>query len=351
MASVAQALEIGRIVAYDSAQPRRRRARLGAAGRGTTRRQEAPMYAAWRDAGRWLLTSGAFFLPQPRRKAIDRWMRGREEHRKLLLADYVLMSWGKSGRTWLRVMLSRFYQSAYGIPEGRMLEFDNLKRANPAIPSVFFTHGNYLRNYTGNWTDKSEFYGKKIVMLVRDPRDIAVSQYFQWKYRMRPIKKILNDYPAHGAEVPIFDFLMNREVGLPEIIAFLEMWQRELPRARDSIVVRYEDMRADPEQALRRVLAFLGTPGDDGQIRDAVAYAAYDNMRQLEQKRVFWLSGFRLRPGDRANPQSYKVRRAKVGGWRDYFDDEQVRAIDGLLAARPKPPFGYGAETRAQRRA
>ena len=48
-------------------------------------------------------------------------------------------------------------------------------------------------------------------------------------------------------------------------------------------------------------------------------------MKQLEQKRVFWLSGFRLRPGDRANPQSYKVRRAKVGGWRDYFDDEQSR--------------------------
>ena len=53
------------------------------AGRVATRRREAPMDAAWRDAGRWLLTSGAFFLPQPRRKAIDRWLRGREEHRKL----------------------------------------------------------------------------------------------------------------------------------------------------------------------------------------------------------------------------------------------------------------------------
>jgi Sulfotransferase domain len=306
------------------------------------------MYGAWRDAGRWLLTSGAFFLPQPRRKALDRWLRGREEHRKLQLADYVLMSWGKSGRTWLRVMLSRFYQIAYGIPEGRMLEFDNLKRADPAIPSVLFTHGNYLRNYTGNWTDKKEFRDKKIVMLVRDPRDIAVSQYFQWKYRMRPIKKMLNDYPAHGADVPIFDFMMNRDVGLPEIIAFLEIWERELPRVRDSIVIRYEDMRADPEQALRRVLAFLGTPGTDAQIREAVGYAAYDNMKQLEQKRVFWLSGFRLRPGDRANPQSYKVRRAKVGGWRDYFDDREVAAIDGLLAARPKPPFGYGAEALTQ---
>ena len=305
----------------------------------------------WRDAARWLATSGAFFLPQARRKALDRRLRGREEHRKLQLADYVLMSWGKSGRTWLRVMLSRFYQIAYGIPEGRMLEFDNLKRANPAIPSVFFTHGNYLRDYTGNWTDKREFYGKKIVMLVRDPRDIAVSQYFQWKYRMRPIKKVLNDYPPHGAEVPIFDFVMNPKVGLPEIIAFLETWQRELPRVAASLVVRYEDMRADPQSALRDVLAFLGTPGTDEQIAEAVAYAAYDNMKQLEQKGTFRLSGWRLRPGDRANPQSYKVRRAKVGGWHDYFDEEQVAAIDRLLAERPEPPFGYGGELAAARSA
>src|SRR5262245_48436070 len=163
---------------------------------GPTAREEtfSRMYVQWRDATRWLLTAGLLVLPQPRRKAIDRWLRGREEHRKLQFADCVLMSWGKSGRTWLRVMLSRFYQIAHSVPEGRMLEFDNLKRLDPAIPSVFFTHGNYLRNYTGNWTDKREFYGKKIVMLVRDPRDIAVSQYFQWKYRMRRVKKMLNDY-------------------------------------------------------------------------------------------------------------------------------------------------------------
>ena len=74
----------------------------------------------WRDAGRWLSRSGAFFLPQARRKALDRRLRGREEHRKLQLADHVLMSWGKSGRTWLRIMLSRFYQIAYGVPEDQM---------------------------------------------------------------------------------------------------------------------------------------------------------------------------------------------------------------------------------------
>ena len=294
------------------------------------------MYVQWRDTGRWLLTTGAFFLPQPRRKAFDRWLRGREEHRKLQLADYVLMSWGKSGRTWLRVMLSRFYQTAYGVPEGRMLEFDNLKRLDPAIPSVFFTHGNYLRNYTGNWTDKREFYGKKIVMLVRDPRDIAVSQYFQWKYRMRRIKKMLNDYPAHGADVSIFDFVMNHDVGLPEIIAFLEMWERELPRVAGSVVVRYEDMRADPEERAaprarvpRHARQRCADPGR-GRLRRLRQYEA------ARAERVFWLSGLRLRPGDRANPQSYKVRRAKVGGWRDYFDDEEVAAIDAPARGAPE---------------
>jgi hypothetical protein len=184
-------------------------------------------------------------------------------------------------------------------------------------------------------------------MLVRDPRDVAVSQYFQWKYRMRPVKKMLNDYPAHGTDVSLFDFVMNPKCGLPTILDFFEIWEQELPKVAGSLVLRYEDMRADPARALKQALAFLGTPGDDAQIREAVAYASYDNMKQLEQKKVFWLSGARLVPGDRQNPQSFKVRRAKVAGYRDDFDDRELAAIDALVAARP--PFGYGAAAAAKR--
>jgi hypothetical protein len=313
-------------------------------------REARSMQGVWREAVGQRLESMLLLLPRKHYKAIGRWVRGREEHRKLQHADCVLMSWGKSGRTWLRVMLSRFYQLAYDLPEGVMLEFDNLYRVNPAIPRVFFTHGNYLRDYTNIWDSKAPFYPKKILMLVRDPRDIAVSQYFQWKYRMRPVKRVLNDYPEQD-DVSVYDFMMDPNAGLPKIIDFLEIWQRELPKVRDSMVLRYEDMRADPESALRRSLIFLGTPGTDEQIREAAAYASYDNMKKLEEEQVFRLSGTRLAPGDQANPQSYKVRRAKVGGWRDYFDDDQVAAIDAMLASRPKPPFGYGAATLAEGRA
>ncbi len=300
------------------------------------------MSTLWRDAVRHVLGSTLVVLPWPQRKAADRWLRGHEENHKLQRADAVLMSWGKSGRTWFRVMLSRYYQKRFGIAAGRMLEFDNLHGINPEIPRVFFTHGNYLRNYTGNWRDKCEFHGKRIVMLVRDPRDIAVSQYHQWKHRMLPIKKRLNNYPPHGADLSLFDFMLDQNVGLPEIIRFFSIWEHELPKTQDSITIHYEDMRVEPGAALRRALVFLGHKPTDDEIKDAVDYAAYDNMKKLEDKKVFWLSGARLRPGKAGQPDSYKVRRAKVGGYRDDFTAEQLAIIDGMLRDVHTPLFGYG---------
>ncbi len=292
-------------------------------------------------AARYAVVGACLWLPENRQKSVERWLRGREEFSKTRKADRILMSYGKSGRTWLRVMMSRFYQTAYAIPADRMFEFDNFKRLDPRIPSIYFTHGNYLRNYTGRWVDKADFYDKRVLMLVRDPRDIAVSQYFQWKHRMLPRKKMLNDYPRHGTDISVFDFVMHREAGLPIILDFMEMWQRELPKVAESAVVRYEEMRAEPHRELKRILAFYGTPGSDERIADAVAYAAYENMKRLETGGAYAGHGQRLVPGTRGNPDSFKVRRAKVGGYRDYFDDEQAAAIDALMAARQGPLFGY----------
>ncbi len=295
-----------------------------------------------RDAVREAVVHGAFFLPRERRKAMDRWLRGREEGRKLGLADVVFMSWAKSGRTWLRLMLTRFYQVHYGLPDTAFLEFDNLKTRIPEIPSVFFTHGNYLRNYTGDWETKRHFHDKRILFMARDPRDVAVSQYFQWRHRMRPWKMYLNEYPPAGEDVPIYEFVMEREAGLNSILEFFDVWAREMPKVRDVHLVRYEDLRARTEEVMGDVLAFLGTPGKPEEIAEAVRYARVENMRKIETSRTFWRSGKRLVAGDPGNPDSFKVRRAKVGGWRDYFDDEQVAAIDARVEAELSPIYGYG---------
>ncbi|HHH35446.1 MAG TPA: sulfotransferase [Gammaproteobacteria bacterium] len=287
-----------------------------------------------------------FFLPEERKISIERWLRGRGEFLQLREADCVIVSYGKSGRTWLRVMLSRFYQVRHGLSEKNLIAFDNLKRKDPAIPAIFFTHDNYLKDYTGQADSKAYFQGRKIILLVRDPRDVAVSQFFQWKYRMRPRKKRLNQYPLHGEEVSLYDFIMNPDAGLPKIIDFMNLWAREMSRMDNVLVVRYEDMRANTVAVLRRIVEFIGTPGTDEQLREAVRFASVENMKKLEQQKTFWLSGTRMVPKDRKNPDSYKVRRAKVGGYRDYFEDREIETIERLVNDRLAPAFGYTAAER-----
>jgi hypothetical protein len=48
-----------------------------------------------------------------------------------------------------------------------------------------------------------------------------------------------------------------------------------------------------------------------------------------------------MRAKDRSNPDSYKVRRAKVGGYRDYFEDDQLADMDALVNSSLSPMFGY----------
>ena len=282
-----------------------------------------------------------FFLPESRKVRIERWIRGRDELAKLKRADCVIVSYGKSGRTWLRVMVSRVYQLKFGLGERQLITFDNMHRKNRNVPRILFSHDNYIKDYTGNGDSKRDYYGKKVVLLARDPADVAVSQFFQWKFRMRRRKKALNAYPPHGEEISLYDFVMRPESGLPNVIKFMNLWAEESDRFEDFLIVRYEDMRRDPKAVLGRIMDFIGTPATEAELEGAVDFASIENMKKMEQKKVFWLAGSRMKPGDSKNPQSFKVRRAKVGGYRDYFEEAETETIEALVDSRLSHFFGY----------
>ena len=276
----------------------------------------------------------------------ERRLRGEEQYHSLRRCDLAVVSFGKSGRTWLRVMLSEVLRRRYGLPADLVLSFDNFHRLDPRAPRIFFTHDNYLKDFTGEPDSKAHFYDKPVVLLVRDPRDVSVSNYFQWKFRMKPDKKKINDYPPAGSAIGVAEYLLSDHGGsLADVIAFLNRWAAELPRIGRLHLLRYEDLRRDPESQLRALLEFMEVPADEQVVADAVDYASYENMKAREQGSARgpgrWLGG-RLRPRDRDNPDSYKVRRAKVGGYRDYCTDAEVVRIDALVAERLDPRFGYG---------
>ncbi len=138
-----------------------------------------------------------------------------------------------------------------------------------------------------------------MVLLVRHPADVAVSQYQQWRHRMRPNKKTLNAYPEHDETVSLAEFVIERPAGLGKVIDFMNGWAREMPRLPQLLVVRYEDLRARPEATLGELLTFMGTPGTQDEVRAAVEFASFENMQRLEARRTFWLSGGHMLPRDR----------------------------------------------------
>jgi hypothetical protein len=274
--------------------------------------------------------AGCFWLPEENKIRLERWMRGRSEYRELRRADVVVAAFGKSGRTWLRVMLSSVIRLASG----------SARRSGPQ-PSIFFTHDNYIQDYTGNRDSKADFAGRRVVLLVRDPRDVTVSQYFQWKHRMKRKKTRVNRFPPKGTEISIYDFVMNSRYGIVRCIDFLNLWAREAEQVSDLLIVRYEDLRKEPVEYLSQIVAFVGLDVSPQIIEQAVEESSVENMRKVEASNTSLFAGGRMKPGNRDNADSYKVRRAKVGGYRDYFTDDEVARIDAYVEKHLLPDFGY----------
>lgn len=280
--------------------------------------------------------------------ALERWLRGYKEVWALPRADWVLVSWGKSGRTWLRVMLSQYYKLRFNLSGNPLLGFRNLQRHNKAIPAVFFTHNNYLKDYTGCSESLEYFYHKKVVFLARDPRDVVVSQYFHWKYRMRRSKKIINQYPR--GDIDIFDFALHERQGLDRVIDFMNRWARLTPGIKDSRIVRYEDLRREPIQQLISILDFTGMPNTEELVSQAVDYGELSKMKKRESdgyrpKLLSAILGLpnRVRPGNPDNQDSYKARKGKVGGFLDYFNAGQLAQINERMM-RLHPAYGYNPD-------
>ncbi len=278
-----------------------------------------------------------FPIPKPAWMwASHRYRAWRESH-DARSCDVMILSRAKSGRTWLRAMLSRLYQQHYGLEEAQLIEFDSFHRQNAAIPTIYFTHGHYLRGRFASERWRAVFGNRKILFLVRHPCDVAVSEYFQSTRRASAHKVELHRV---NRDVSMYDFVMQGPVGLPAIVDYLNGWAPVVGGHENALVVRYEDVRRRPSELLGSVVDFLEAPFSKDEVSEAVDFAAFENLKQLERMNFFKNS--RLTPKDPDDPDSFKVRRGKVGGYVDYFDDEQIAEMEALVMTRLDPVFGYG---------
>jgi len=280
-------------------------------------------------AGIWALTAP---LPRQRRVALRHRLRAGLDNRRVLAADILVLSRAKSGRTWLRAMLSRLYQKKYGLADNQLLEYDNFHQQNAAVPVTAMTHGHYLDQLARHPRHGEKLRAMPVVFLLRDPRDVAVSEYFQSTRRASAYKREMYQVEESGS---MFAFVMQSPLGLPAICDYLNSWHRELDDWQRVYRLYYESLRAQPEAEMQRLMAFLGQDFSAEAIRDAVEFASFEALKRKERDNYFKNS--RLKAKDTEDPDSYKVRRGKVGGYRDYFSDEEIERIDRFVEERLGP--------------
>jgi Sulfotransferase domain len=249
-------------------------------------------------------------------------------------ADVVLVSFPKSGRTFVRAMLSRLFQRRFGIDERRLLEFPMLRQTAPGVPRLLFTHaGDAMRTADEIQLDPAEYKHCRVVLLARHPADVAVSRYHHLKHRSRDRAR------QRLAGQPLETFIWSEQGGIPAIVQFLNQWAELARKRKDVGIVRYEDFLADPRATLKDLAGRIGLEVSAEDIEDAAEFGSLGNLKQREREGYFRSS--RLRAARKGDDASYKVRSGSSGGYRKRLEAENVARVDAFVAANLDPVFGY----------
>ncbi len=273
------------------------------------------------------------------RVANSRWTRRNfsSRARELSGGEAIILSVPKSGRTWLRAFLCAYFCKRFGLEFTLRPDRYHEQR----IPRLIFSHDLFEHRTKGDQWDRfrgkylvprSELNRAKIVLLARDPRDCFVSLYLQLT-RRDP------NAPLQFRHKTVSEMLRDRRFGVPAIINAMNDWINEFSGRNNFTLVRYEALRASPTEHFRDLLAVLGeAEPDDTIFQQALEFSRFENMQKLEAAGAF--DSKILHPGNVRDPESFKVRRGKVGGYREYLSEEdQQFAADAMTELDRR--FGY----------
>jgi len=242
-----------------------------------------------------------------------------------MISDAHVVSYRKSGRTWLRLLIAKVLSESYGFKKIK-LDTQYMTLFSKA-PNVVFSHAGCTIN-DNKVNFKKLLRKKKIVFLSRDPRDDVVSLY--------------NDYTKRDnvCEMDPSSFIRDEKYGVGMIVRYLNSWKAEMDKRQgDFLLVRYEDMKKDAGHELRRVLDFLKIKYTPEVIEKAVEYGSFSNMRKMEATDTF--DDKRMQARDKDDISSYKTRKGKVGSHKEELSAEDILYLDEQVKAHLDPEFGY----------
>jgi hypothetical protein len=278
-------------------------------------------------------------LPDRPRIALRRGLRARKERRRLERADLTVIAHPKSGSTWLRFQLARLYQRKYALSETVIPRVEILHGLDAAIPQLHMAGYEYIKLVIARPAPDRELAHKSAVFILRHPLDVIVSLYFHIQKHALRERKLFNDWPLDLSEVSMADFALNSNWGLREAIRFYNGCLSHAAHMERSLIVRYEEMRREPAAVVARIAEFAGAAVSAEEAEEAAEYTSFERMRQAELANTF--NSSRLRAMNPMDSDSFKVRRAKIFGYRDYFNEDDLGSLETILNEELDARAGY----------
>lgn len=227
--------------------------------------------------------------------------------------DTFIVSYPRSGNTWTRFLVANLLH-----PE-EPATFANIERL---VPDSEAQSSRYLRRIPRPRVIKSHQYFdpryKRVIYVVRDPRDVALSYYdFERKYRhiddAYPLQSYVSDYVAGRLSSADWG-TWGENVG---------SWISTRRDHRDFLLLRYEDMIENTMSEAAKIAAFFGLEGDGERVRIAVERSSAQRMRGLEKVQgKDWVSTKNKRS------DIPFVRSAAAGHWRSKLLPDSIAEIE-----------------------
>lgn len=234
--------------------------------------------------------------------------------RELLILpnDTFLVSYPKSGNTWVRLLISNLLSPA------KPADFWTMNRLVPELEGVTKRH---LATMPQPRIIKSHFCFDprypRVIYIVRDPRDVVISEYhYQRKTRIINDQYPLEDYVSQfiaGKTCP-------QDGSWGEHVAGWLVVRYGDPRF---LLVRYETLLCHTIEELARMAAFLGISATQQRLAEVAERSSVDRMRNLEATQG---NASSLMRGSRKDVPF--VRAAKSGNWRSDLRSSLVEKIE-----------------------
>jgi hypothetical protein len=233
--------------------------------------------------------------------------------------DAFLVSYPKSGNTWLKFMLTHLLS-------GREANFDDDSSviaevgSHRSAPGVLPEGGRLIKSHEPYSGPQKRVY-RRAIYLIRDGRDVAVSYYYTL------IRRGLYE----GDFGPFLRlFLEGGTDGYGPWHEHVASWLGSPLRERGSLLtLQYEDLLRDPVEGLAAAMRFLGVPVAPERAEETVRAYSAERMRERERG-----SDFHHR---KKRKDIMFVRAATSGDWAQTFsteDEELFARVTGDLLER-----------------